>query len=99
MHVGVELLGGGGHSETKSGRPRRGAALERQKEALRWNGTKWSSFKTPEPGGTGMGDLSTLNGVRCTTAANCWAVGESQESGGIERQEILHWKGKKWFVG
>jgi hypothetical protein len=68
-------------------------------EALRWNGTKWSSFKTPNPGGTGTGDLSTLNGVRCTSAANCWAVGESQQTGGIEHQEILHWTGKKWFVG
>ena len=68
-------------------------------EALRWNGAKWSSVSTPNPGGTGMGDTSELNSARCTTAANCWAVGFSQASTGQETAERLHWTGKKWFVG
>jgi hypothetical protein len=67
-------------------------------EALRWNGTRWSSVKTPNPGGTGMFDSNILNGVRCTSAANCWAVGVSQALSASGKNEILHWTGKKWFV-
>lgn len=65
-------------------------------EAVRWNGTKWSLFKTPDPGGTG---LNILNGVRCTSAANCWAVGFSDRPHLSEKNQILHWTGRKWFVG
>jgi hypothetical protein len=67
--------------------------------ALRWNGTKWSLIKTPEPGGTGTDDSNILNSVRCTSAANCWAVGGSEPKTGAERNEIMHWTGKRWFVG
>ena len=66
-------------------------------EAFRWNGTKWSSFKTPNP--SGMGGRNVLNAARCTSVANCWAVGLSQKSTASEENEILHWTGKKWFAG
>jgi hypothetical protein len=68
-------------------------------EALHWNGTRWSSVKTPDAGGTGMEDRSVLNGVRCTSAGNCWAVGFSSRRNANDQSEILHWTGKKWFVG
>lgn len=35
-----------------------------------WNGAKWSSFSTPNPGGTRMDASNVLNAVRCTSAAN-----------------------------
>jgi hypothetical protein len=38
-----------------------------------WNGTSWQLVPTPNPPGTG----STLNGVSCTTATTCVAVGAS----------------------
>jgi hypothetical protein len=75
------------------------SSMAMRNEALRWNGTKWSSFRTPSPGGTDMNDRNVLNGARCTSAANCWAVGVSEKHGGTDKNEILHWKGKKWFVG
>jgi hypothetical protein len=68
-------------------------------EALRWDGTKWKSFSTPNPGGAGPDDRSVLSAARCTSAANCWAVGVSEKHNGADKNEILHWTGKKWFVG
>jgi hypothetical protein len=39
----------------------------------------------------------TLNGVYCTSPANCWAVGETQPAaGGSTLNEILHWNGSAW---
>jgi len=82
----------GSRSHTKAGSPT-------LNEALHWNGAKWSSVSTPNPGGTVMADTNVLNSARCTTAANCWAVGFSQTSTGQQTAERLHWTGKKWFVG
>ena len=67
-------------------------------EALRWNGTKWSKLKTPNPGGTTTnGDFNELIGLGCANASNCWAVG-AYGNFGTETflNEILHWNGKKW---
>ncbi len=66
-------------------------------EALHWNGTKWSLVKTPNPSGSGKGATNELNSVRCTTSANCWAVGEQHRSTQTDTvNEILHWNGAKW---
>jgi len=64
--------------------------------ALHWNGRKWRKVATPNPGGTATGDINELEGVRCVSSGNCWAVGflESETAG--VRNEILHWNGKKW---
>jgi hypothetical protein len=67
-------------------------------EALRWNGTKWLLVKTPNPGGTAMGDSNTLEGVRCVSATDCWAVGAEQRADGSTENEILHWNGSKWKI-
>ncbi len=68
-------------------------------EALRWDGTKWKSFSTPNPGGTQQDSRSVLNSARCTSTANCWAVGVSEKRNSSDKNEILHWTGRKWFVG
>jgi hypothetical protein len=68
-------------------------------EALRWNGKKWSQAATPNPGGTANEDANELLGVRCTSAGNCWAVGDQTTSGSSELNQALHWNGTKWSTG
>jgi hypothetical protein len=64
-------------------------------QVLAWNGSKWRLFPVPQPGGTGDGADSTLNSVRCLTAADCWAVGYYLK-GGADLDQALHWNGTKW---
>ena len=65
-------------------------------EALHWNGTKWSPVTIPSPGGTTNG-ISGLSGVFCTSASDCWAVGDySSNGGGFFVNQALHWNGTKW---
>ena len=45
-----------------------------------------------------MHDLSQLFGVRCVTAADCWAVGNQVDGGGAFHDMILHWNGMTWSV-
>jgi hypothetical protein len=66
-------------------------------EVLHWTGKKWFQVKVPEPGGTGQDDVNQLLAVRCTSAKDCWAVGNYKKAG-AELDQILHWTGKKWFV-
>jgi hypothetical protein len=47
------------------------------------------------PGGSGA--LSELDGVFCTSAANCWADGYAT-SGTVTLGEMLHWNGRTWRV-
>ncbi len=78
----------------------RSASTAVRNQALHWNGARWSLVKTPDPGGTGMGDNNELGSVRCVTPVNCWTVGEQQKhSQSEEHNEILHWNGTKWLVG
>ena len=65
-------------------------------QALHWNGLKWRLVRTPDPGATALGPFfDVLAGARCTSAANCWAVG-LRSKGGNFVDEILHWNGNKW---
>jgi hypothetical protein len=68
-------------------------------QALHWNGTTWSQTTTPDPAGTGSNADNELLGIRCSSASNCWAVGEQQRSGGPSRNEALRWNGTKWSTG
>ncbi len=72
----------------------KGATLD---QVLHWTGTKWFRVKTPNPGGTGNSSTSELFAVRCTTASNCWAVGDYSKNG-AQLDQVLHWTGKKWFL-
>jgi hypothetical protein len=68
-------------------------------QVLHWNGSTWSQTTTPNPGGTAASDISTLDAIRCTSASNCWTVGEAGNIGGTQflvLNEALHWNGHKW---
>jgi hypothetical protein len=67
-------------------------------ELLHWTGRKWSLVTVPEPAGTGPGSDNALAAVRCVSAADCWAVGETEKSAEPEVNQILRWTGKKWLV-
>lgn len=62
-------------------------------EILRWNGTTWSRVAAPNPSGTK--NPQGLNGITCTGAANCWAVGD-HERRSTDLNEALHWNGSRW---
>ncbi len=68
-------------------------------QALRWDGTTWSQAVTPNPGGTGSGDISELFAVHCAGATLCWAVGTSGTFGTAALNEILRWNGSTWSAG
>lgn len=67
-------------------------------DALHWNGKKWSKVTTPNPDGTGANSRNTLFGINCTTAKDCWAVGEigGADSSVATENEVLHWNGTRW---
>ncbi len=67
-------------------------------EALRWNGTRWSRVKTPNPAGAADQDSNELFAVRCSRPDNCWAVGQAAGKSGQTRNVLLHWNGKAWSV-
>ncbi|HEY3903355.1 MAG TPA: hypothetical protein VGM14_05605 [Streptosporangiaceae bacterium] len=66
--------------------------------ALHWNGHKWTQAMTPNPDGTGSNDSNVLNGVSCSAANNCWAVGTfgTISVSNSSKGEALHWKGSTW---
>jgi hypothetical protein len=70
-----------------------GATLANQ--ALQWNGTAWSEAATPSPGGTATGDVNGFGGITCTSATNCWAVGNYSQAGAT-LNEAAQWNGTAW---
>jgi hypothetical protein len=61
--------------------------------AERWNGTKWSIQHTPNPAGSN----SLLQGVSCTSATACTAVGGS--SNGTTMVTLAErWNGTAWSI-
>jgi len=48
-------------------------------------------LRVPEPG-----IASVLQGVACTSSANCWAVGSYSPASEIDLNEVLHWNGSAW---
>jgi hypothetical protein len=52
--------------------PVAGGGIPTYSVAERWNGTAWAVQDTPSPAGS---KVTTLNGVACTSAAQCVAVG------------------------
>src|SRR5262249_30980707 len=63
---------------------------------LHSTGGDWFGGPTPNPAGQAKGALNELTAVRCTSAASCWAVGDSKRPGAARRDQILHWTGMKW---
>jgi hypothetical protein len=60
-----------------------------------WNGTSWSIQPTPNPSGA-IG--SGLEGVSCTSAEACIAVGYSANSSGVEMTLAEAWNGTSWSI-
>src|ERR1017187_2753705 len=65
--------------------------------ALHWNGTKWITVSSPNPGGTSSGDQSTLSGVSAESATDAWAVGYYDNPITFATETLaLHWNGTTW---
>jgi hypothetical protein len=62
--------------------------------AERWNGTKWTVQSVPNPPQGG----GELNGVSCTSASACTAVGNSTNSSGISVTLAARWNGARWSL-
>jgi hypothetical protein len=59
----------------------------------RWNGVSWNIVASPNPAGT---DVSSLQGVSCTSASNCFAVGASLM--GNTSTLVERWNGTSWNI-
>jgi hypothetical protein len=60
-----------------------------------WNGTSWSSQQAPPPL-RGAADGSGLNGVSCSAANACTAVGFYVTAEGADNAAIIRWNGTAW---
>jgi hypothetical protein len=59
-----------------------------------WNGSSWTVNATPWP--LNAQDLA-LNGVSCTTAKACTAIGSNtRDIGGAKEAVVLRWNGTEW---
>ena len=71
-------------------------------QIMHWNGRSWShDTAIANPDGTGQGSVNELNGATCSSASNCWAVGDFgtiQNGVGKILNEALRWNGRKWSV-
>lgn len=63
----------------------------------RWQHSKWSTIKNPEPTGRGR---SAMEGVFCGSASVCWAVGLRQKVADVTPPVTLaeRWNGVRWSV-
>ena len=61
-----------------------------------WNGTAWSAVVSTDPGGATQAEL---DGVACSDASSCFAVGYSESShGGSRASMIKRWNGSTWSI-
>jgi hypothetical protein len=63
--------------------------------AERWNGTRWSIERTPNPAGAGA---SLLFGVSCASRIACTAVGSVTGAAGTTLPLVERWNGKEWAI-
>ncbi len=61
-----------------------------------WNGSSWSIVSSPNVGSSG----SVLRAATCSSATQCWAVGQYQGGSGgvISSSFIEEWNGTSWSV-
>ncbi len=72
-------------------------------QALHYDGQNWTLEATPAPGGTSAGAFNTLDDVACTSAKDCWAVGQyglvgSSMQPEVAFNQVLHWNGRQWML-
>lgn len=63
--------------------------------AGRWDGTSWTIQQTPNPSSASS---SVLNGVSCTSATTCTAVGSYTNSAGTQPALAEVWNGTSWTI-
>ncbi len=63
--------------------------------AEHWDGRRWSIKQTPVLAGA---TVSNLNGVSCSSASACTAVGDSDNSVGPEVTLAERWNGRRWSI-
>ncbi|TMB91451.1 MAG: hypothetical protein E6J45_05695 [Chloroflexi bacterium] len=63
--------------------------------AERWNGTSWSLQAAPAPSNA---SAAMLNGVSCTGASQCEAVGSSFNGAGSQLSLAEVWNGTSWAI-
>lgn len=63
--------------------------------AERWNGAAWSQLSTPNPPGA---QVSYLQGVSCTSASSCVAVGFYLDGSGASHAFAEGWNGTTWTL-
>jgi hypothetical protein len=73
-----------------------GTGLGQGSLALHWNGTDWTQVASPNPGGTGTGDYTLLNGASAVSPTDAWAVGDYGTYNGVFHTLILQWNGINW---
>lgn len=67
----------------------------RKSLAMSWNGSAWSVLSVPIPSGAA---LSELEGISCTGASDCVAVGSFVNSGEVTKTLALSWNGSAWSI-
>jgi hypothetical protein len=68
-------------------------------QVLHWTGKRWFPVKVPNQAGTKAGALNELFAVRCVSARDCWAVGDSQRPGSVAQlDQVLHFRGTTWTL-
>ncbi len=63
--------------------------------AERWDGTKWHTQIVPNPG---EAKTSRLEGVSCSSASSCIAVGSYTTSAGTTKTLAEQWNGSEWKI-
>ena len=61
--------------------------------AERWNGSEWSVQSVPAPSGA---QETTLSGVSCPSASECFAVGHTKNSSGTVLPYAARWQNGTW---
>jgi hypothetical protein len=64
--------------------------------AERWNGTEWKVQSTPNP--TGTSGVVALDGVSCSSATSCVAVGFNSTGSLKDSTLIESWNGTEWKI-
>src|SRR5438067_7801982 len=60
-----------------------------------WNGTRWSIVTSPN---ASTRQDNELRGVTCTSASDCWAVGQYNTDFSSPHTLVEHWNGAAWSI-
>src|SRR5205823_12264314 len=60
-----------------------------------WNGAAWSIIPSPNASTT---QDNQLRGVTCTSASDCWAVGQYNTDFSSPHTLVEHWNGAAWSI-